>query len=80
MLALMVAAGVPFTGMLVDRPEVQRVLLPVIVLFSAAISFTPASPAAFITVFAGVGARCRHGGPRVRDHSSPAAHRISHRE
>jgi predicted MFS family arabinose efflux permease len=58
MAALMIAVGVPVTGMLVDRWGVRRVLLPVILLFSvcvAAISLTPPSPIAFITLYAVMG-------------------------
>jgi sugar phosphate permease len=58
MASLMIAAGLPVTGMLVDRWGVRRVLLPVILLFSvcvAAISLTPPSPIVFITLYAVMG-------------------------
>ena len=58
MASLMIAAGLPVTGMLVDRWGVRRVLLPVILLFSvcvAAISLTPPSPIVFITLYAIMG-------------------------
>jgi predicted MFS family arabinose efflux permease len=67
MASLMIAIAVPFTGMLVDRWGVRRVLLPVIVLFSlsfAAISLTPASPIVFITLYAIMGLASAGDGPQ----------------
>jgi MFS family permease len=67
MASLMIAVGVPVTGMLVDRWGVRRVLLPVILLFSvcvAAISLTPPSPIVFITLYAIMGLVSAGGSPQ----------------
>jgi predicted MFS family arabinose efflux permease len=65
--ALMIAVAVPFAGMLVDRFGVRRVLLPVIVLSAiavAAISLTPASLLAFVTLYAIAGLATAGHGPQ----------------
>ena len=64
---LMMAMAVPFTGLLVDRWGVRRVLLPVIVLSSlsvAAISLTSASLWVFVALYAIAGLVSAGNGPQ----------------
>jgi predicted MFS family arabinose efflux permease len=66
MASLMLAVGAPFTGMLVDRFGVRRVLLPVIALSSlavAAISFARGSPLIFIGLYTVAGLASAGQGP-----------------
>jgi MFS family permease len=65
--SLMIAIGVPFAGMLVDRWGARRILLPVIVLSSvsvAAISLTPASLLVFVALYAVAGLATAGHGPQ----------------